>query len=206
MRMEMLSMNVLMALKMMAMLLRVMTVRFVEGPGENWEEQGVEEEERGGAAQCSWPRRRSPRRPRRCCRRGCPWSCGENLGQGQLCASFKLEWRQVVKIFSSCRHQWELNKKSQFPRNPLFVESNSKFHFRKCVEWIVRQQIRCILCHRWSRYNPYNRYSRYSVVTPEISLFLNQQYMFDQNIYWFQQSVSQLCQVSQVSQSLNYCR
>ena len=113
MRMEMLSMNVLMALRMMAMLVRVMTVRFVEGPGENWEEQGVEEEEGGGAAQCSWPRRRSPRRPRRCCRRGCPWSCGEKPGQGQLCASFKLEWRQVVKIFSFCRHQWELNKKSQ---------------------------------------------------------------------------------------------
>ena len=129
MRMEMLSMKILMALKMVAILLRAMTVRFVEGPGENWEEQGVEEEERGGTAQCSWPRRWNPRRPRRCCRRGCPWSCREKPGQGQLCASFKLEWRQVVKIFFFCRHQWELNKKSQFPRNPLFVERNSKFNF-----------------------------------------------------------------------------
>ena len=32
---KVLSMKILMVLKMMAMLLRVMTVRFVEGPGEN---------------------------------------------------------------------------------------------------------------------------------------------------------------------------
>ena len=32
---KVLPMKILMALKMMAMLLRVMTVRFVEGPGEN---------------------------------------------------------------------------------------------------------------------------------------------------------------------------